>query len=108
MFLLGILPDPVGMFESERIHLHQLAVGAEYLFHVFSNQIQRVEDLIRVIEDAARPVSGVSFHGYPPRLTNHLTELSRPHQLAVLGAGGCGDAFVYQRAAQIVHSGVQQ
>ncbi len=108
MLLLGIFLDPVRMFESERIHLHQLAVGAEYLFNVISNQIQRVESLIRIIEDAARPVSGVSFHGYPPRLANQLTEFDGPHQLAVLGAGGCGDAFVDQRAAQIVHSGVQQ
>ena len=108
MFLRGILPSPVGMFESEGIHFHQLAVGAEYLFHVFSDQIQRIKRLIRVIEDAARRVGRVPFHGYPARFANHLTELSGPHQLAVLGAGGCGNAFIYQSAAQIVHPGGQQ
>ena len=108
MFLLDILPCPVGMFESEGIHLHEPAVGAEYLLHILAYQVQRIESFVRVIENAAVSVGGVPFDGNPARLANHLTELSGPHQLAVLGTGGCGDAFINQSAAQIIHSGSQQ
>lgn len=108
MFLLGTFSGPVRVFKSKGIHLYQTAVRAEYLFHVFTYQVQWVQGFVRVAEDPAMSVGCVPFDRDPARLPNHLSEFSRPHQLTMLSAGGCGDAFVNQSAAQVVNPGVQQ
>ena len=108
MFLVWTFSDLVRVFESKGIHLYQPAVRAEYLFHVFAYQVQRVQGFVRVAEDPAMSVGGVPFDGNPAGLPNHLSEFSRPHLLAMLSASGRGYAFINQSAAQVVNPGVQQ
>ena len=96
------------MLKAVGVQLDQALVGAEDLLHVIAYQIQRVVFRVGVAEYAAQLVGGGALGGDPAGGADHPAKFRRAHQLPVLGAGGGADAFVDQRAAQVVHPGGEQ
>ena len=59
------------MLEAKGVQCYQPAIGAEYFLHVFSNQVQRVELSITIIENAFGLVGSVTLHGDSACLPDH-------------------------------------